>query len=62
MPIVEDLRGHTVLDIALTRHDQYKYMGMTQRFWDFWNLIFGVEDTIFKRKENLFLRVPKYVL
>jgi hypothetical protein len=28
LPIIEDMNGHTVLDIALERHDEYKDMAI----------------------------------
>ena len=52
MPIIEDMLGHTVLDIALERHDLYKEMKLSDRFWDIVYLIIPKNPTIFKNTTN----------
>lgn len=54
--------GHTVLDIALERHDLFKEMNYENRFWDILYLVFDREPTIFRKADrNYLLRVKSYI-
>jgi hypothetical protein len=55
LPIVEDMMGHTVLDIALERHDIFKDMSIGNRFWDLLDLVNTKEPTIFRDSNRHFV-------
>lgn len=55
------MMGHTVLDIALERHEYFKEMTLEKRFWDLLYLVFTKEPTIFRKfDQNFLLRVKNY--
>lgn len=54
------MNGHTVLDIALERHDQYKDMSIELRALDFIRHIFPKEPTIFNKGTEFPIGIANY--